>query len=217
MRVNNFFQEANPGLKLYGGVEIGHLQHKLWIMWNKWQGRRRTCKVTLRRVRITAVAVEKQYHIFWMCVCSLSYPESKAHAPYYSVICGLSCCKYFFHISQKRHDFRRRKKVNIKNAFWFSQQVLSETFLILKRIRRCRRVVRKVKNVLPCTDIYWQQERNRICRFYHTPSPTSPHSHLGHWGTCRTVTPVYLFPPRTRRSPGYSTSVPQHAVGHHHP
>jgi len=42
----------------------------------------------------------------------------------------------------------------------------------------------------------------RICTFYHTPSPTSPHSHLGHWGTCRTVTPVYLFPPCTRRPPG---------------
>ena len=40
-----------------------------------------------------------------------------------------------------------------------------------------------------------------MCRFYHTPSPTTPHSHLGHWGTC-TVTPVYLFPPRTRRPPG---------------
>ena len=45
-------------------------------------------------------------------------------------------------------------------------------------------------------------ERKGICRFYHTPSPTSPHSHLGHWGTCRTVTPVYLFPARTRRPPG---------------
>jgi len=44
-----------------------------------------------------------------------------------------------------------------------------------------------------------------MCRFYHTPSPTSPHSHLGHWGNCRTVTPVYLFPPRTRRPPGYPT------------
>ena len=43
---------------------------------------------------------------------------------------------------------------------------------------------------------------NRICRFYHTPSPTSPHSHLGLWGTCRTVTLVYLFPLRTRRPPG---------------
>jgi hypothetical protein len=45
---------------------------------------------------------------------------------------------------------------------------------------------------------------------------TSPHSHLGHWGTCRTVTPVYLFPPRTRRPPGYSTSPRQRAAGPHH-
>ena len=43
---------------------------------------------------------------------------------------------------------------------------------------------------------------NRICRFYHTPSPTSPHSHLGHRGTCHTVTSAYLFPPRTRQLPG---------------
>jgi len=35
-----------------------------------------------------------------------------------------------------------------------------------------------------------------------TPSPTSPNSHLGHWGNCRTVTPVYLFPHRTRRPSG---------------
>ena len=55
-----------------------------------------------------------------------------------------------------------------------------------------------------------------MCRFYHTHSPTSPHIHLGHWGTCRTVTPVYLFPPRTRRPPGYSTSPRQRAAGPHH-
>jgi hypothetical protein len=35
---------------------------------------------------------------------------------------------------------------------------------------------------------------SRICRFYHTTSPTSAHSHLGHWGTCPTVTPIYLIP-----------------------
>jgi hypothetical protein len=58
----------------------------------------------------------------------------------------------------------------------------------INEIYRSTKVVRKVKNVLPYKDIYWQWERNRICRFYHTPSPTSPHSHLGQWGTCRTVT-----------------------------
>jgi hypothetical protein len=33
----------------------------------------------------------KQY-IFWMRVCSLSYPSCKAHAPWYIAICGLSGC-----------------------------------------------------------------------------------------------------------------------------
>jgi hypothetical protein len=31
------------------------------------------------------------------CVCSLSYPACKAHAPYYIVICGLSGSTIFFH------------------------------------------------------------------------------------------------------------------------
>ena len=41
---------------------------------------------------------------------------------------------------------------------------------------------------------------------------TSLHSHLGHCGICRTVTPFYLFPPRTRRPPGYSNSPRQRAA-----
>jgi len=40
-----------------------------------------------------------KYYIFWVCVCSLSYPAYKAHAPYYTVICCLSSCTTFFHIS----------------------------------------------------------------------------------------------------------------------
>jgi hypothetical protein len=46
--------------------------------------------IILRSVRVTIIAVEKQYiHIVWVCVCSLSYPACKAHAPYYIVIFGL--------------------------------------------------------------------------------------------------------------------------------
>jgi hypothetical protein len=37
-----------------------------------------------------------KYCIFWVCVCSLSYPACKAHAPYYIVICGLSGCTKIF-------------------------------------------------------------------------------------------------------------------------
>ena len=53
----------------------------------------------------------------------------KAFAPYYIFICGLS------KICQKRHDFRE-KLLNVKLPFWFSLQLLSETFLILRRTER---------------------------------------------------------------------------------
>ena len=39
-----------------------------------------------------------KYYIFWVCVCSLSFPACKAHAPDYIVICGLSGSTTFFHI-----------------------------------------------------------------------------------------------------------------------
>jgi hypothetical protein len=43
----------------------------------------------------------------------------------------------FSTLSHKRHDFRKKKKLlNIKCVFWFSIQVLFETFLFLKRIQR---------------------------------------------------------------------------------
>jgi len=31
-----------------------------------------------------------KYYTFQVCVCGLSYPARKAHASYYTVICGLS-------------------------------------------------------------------------------------------------------------------------------
>jgi hypothetical protein len=45
------------------------------------------CAKEHRRVRVTAVAIKKQYvlHILSVYVCSRSY-----HAPYYIDVCGLS-------------------------------------------------------------------------------------------------------------------------------
>jgi hypothetical protein len=85
-----------------------------------WGARNVRTNLTLKRVRISTVAVEKQYYIFWLsvCVCSLSYPAHNAHSPYYTVICGL------FNL------------LNIKVCYLFSLQTLPETFLILRRIRR---------------------------------------------------------------------------------
>ena len=46
----------------------------------------------------TTVAVEKQYYIFQVYVCTLSYPACKAHVLYNIVIFGLSGCTIFSHI-----------------------------------------------------------------------------------------------------------------------
>jgi len=62
--------------------------------------------VKLGRVRANTVAVEKKYCIFWVCVCSHSYPECNAHAPKYIVICSLLAVQYFTTLCHKRQDFR---------------------------------------------------------------------------------------------------------------
>ena len=70
------------------------------------QDRQCTYNVILRRVRVTIVAVEKlEYYIFWVCVCSLSYPACKVHAPYF-VAC--SVVPYFSTIRHKWKDFRKK-------------------------------------------------------------------------------------------------------------
>ena len=87
--------------------------------------------VTMRCVRVTNVAVEKQqeFHILNVCVCSLSYPAWK-HM-HHIVVCGLPCSTTFFRIISKRHDFRKKKKRTEMCVLIFST-VLSRTFLILR-------------------------------------------------------------------------------------
>ena len=60
------------------------------------------------------------YYLFWLCVCSLSYPAYKTHAPYYIVICDLSGSTIFLNIISKGKIFRKKKLFNAKCVFWFS-------------------------------------------------------------------------------------------------
>ena len=78
----------------------------------------------------------KKQQVFWACVCSLAYPACKAHAPYYILICVLSGFIILFHIISQTVWFSKKKLLNIKCVFWFSLQLLLETFLVLRRIQR---------------------------------------------------------------------------------
>jgi hypothetical protein len=91
---------------------------------------------TLGRVRVTIVAVEKQWVVHILCVCSLSYTVCKAHAPYFVVICGLAGFYQSFSRYSVTDTIFGKKLLNAKCVFWFSMQNLSETFVILRRIKR---------------------------------------------------------------------------------
>jgi len=84
----------------------------------------------MKRVRVTIVAVEKQhYYIFWMCVCSLSYPAWKAHAPH----CHLWPVRLYHSFPQYQINGKifRAKVIEQKIVFRFCTQLFSETFLLL--------------------------------------------------------------------------------------
>jgi hypothetical protein len=75
------------------------------------------CTATLRRVRGTTVAVEMQYYVLRVCVCNLSYPAGKAHAPCYIVICGQSVSTVFFHVISQTARFSGKTSLKIKCVF----------------------------------------------------------------------------------------------------
>jgi hypothetical protein len=98
----------------------------------------------------TKQAVEKQYVLHFLCVCvcvcvfvcSFSYPACKAHAPCYIVSHWLSGATTYFHnflhylTDGTIFGRKKRKLSNLKWVFWFSQQLLSEILIILRRIQR---------------------------------------------------------------------------------
>jgi hypothetical protein len=51
-----------------------------------------------------------------------------------SVTCLVVLC--FYTLSHELHDFRKEKLLNVKSVFRFFLRLVSETFLILRRIQR---------------------------------------------------------------------------------
>lgn len=88
----------------------------------------------LKRVPVTIVAEESnKYYKFWVCVCSPSYPECKAHVPYYITFSDLRGSTIFFPRYIINSAIFGRKLLNVKCVFRFSLQVLSAKFLIARR------------------------------------------------------------------------------------
>ena len=103
---------------------------------SKGRDRQRTVKLTLRRVRVTIVIVEKQlsiYFTFRVSTCSPSYPECSAHVPYchlwpvrlYSIFPHYLIISMIF-----------RKQFETWKLFRFSPWFLSKTFLTVRIIQR---------------------------------------------------------------------------------
>jgi hypothetical protein len=73
-------------------------------------------------------------YIFWVYVCSHSYPACKAHAPYNIVVCGLSGRLYHIFPHYLTNDtIFGENLLNIKCVFCFRLQILSEIILIQKK------------------------------------------------------------------------------------
>jgi hypothetical protein len=95
------------------------------------QDRQCTYNVTLRRVRVTIVVVEKQYYILCVCIRSLSYPACNAHAPH----CHLWPTRLydiFPHYLINGTIFGKKKSYGIQKCVL----IFSKTFLILRRNER---------------------------------------------------------------------------------
>jgi hypothetical protein len=108
-----------------------------WGMQHAWYGwtQDRHCmyNVTMRRVPVTIVAMEKKTNscIFWVCVCIRSYPKCKEHASYCFVICGPSGSTVFPRCLISGTNFGK-KVTEWKCVFWCPLHLWSETFTILR-------------------------------------------------------------------------------------
>jgi len=92
------------------GVKMDICMGHYWIATGAKQDRQFTYKVTMRRVRVTIVAVEKYIPSVCVCVCRLKHPVSKAHAPL-QLCCIFPHFLTFFHIFSHFFTFSHNRTI----------------------------------------------------------------------------------------------------------
>jgi len=79
-----------------------------WTWFGVLQDRQCTYKVTMRRVRVTIVAVEEQFHILIVCTVTLLILHSQCMRLLYCQLWVL-VLPYFSALSRRRYAFREKK------------------------------------------------------------------------------------------------------------
>ena len=90
--------------------------------------------VTLRHVRLTILALQKLRVLHIRCVCSLSYPACRMHAPYCQLWRALFY-SVFPRCVLKSTNFEKQS-FSTRNVFWFSLQRVPGTFFIPRKTER---------------------------------------------------------------------------------
>ena len=95
-----------------------------------------------------------KYYLFWVCVFSLRHAVCNAHASY----CPLWPVRLYniFPLYLINDTIFEQKLLNRKYVLWFSLQLFSEIFLILRRNER-----EMIKNV------YWSSYTVPVCYSWH--------------------------------------------------
>jgi hypothetical protein len=106
----------------------------LRVLYHRQPDKQCTYNVLLKSFRATIVVVEVQVRVLNnpnVCICSLIYPTCNAHAPYCH-LWSVPLYNIFSHYFINSKIFEKNLQ-NTKCVFWLSLQLLSKTFLILRR------------------------------------------------------------------------------------
>ena len=118
-------------------IKVGKLNNSiLWCTVEKTWKKARQCtyNITLKLVRTTGCCSERAINVTYsecVFVALIIQHAKRMRRIILSSVARLDL-PYFSTLSHKRYDYRK-ESLNIKFAFWFSVQLLSEICLILRR------------------------------------------------------------------------------------